>query len=316
MRRSLAFFVVLAACKPPPPAPEGLDASTAYMFQNFYAAEPEYQAGLQGFMAWFNEEGYTLVGQEATTDNTDAFVVNDLTMDVIGYLPMAEALAANPERSATEPRDLSRAKGVVSLAEMDCTLYKTERLIARPDQNVIFSNEFEGYSRTFHTDREVWHEAGVDHDFDDISAPLDPFTDGFDETAWQRSLLRTDSLVDPDAVLTADVGEYPMHLDLRHGDYELDGETVSAFAVLSWIEDAAWGSAGNNALMQSYSLEVDIARPDEKTLRMLALWTEPRGSGIDPTSAFALNYAVNKSQKSSERMSGICAGEIEVPAEP
>ena len=45
---------------------------------------------------------------------------------------------------------------------------------------------------------------------------------------------------------------------------------------------------------------------------MLAVWAEPRGGGIEPDSAIALNFAVNKSLASSERMSGICSGEIEL----
>lgn len=314
--RNLLPFLALAACAPPPPAPEGLDATTTYMIRNFYVADPEFQAGLQGFMNWFDEEGHTLVGQEATTENTDAFVVADLTMDDIGHLPMEAELASDPDRTETEPRDLSHAKGVVSLAEMDCHWTEAERLLARPDQEEVFAGDFEAYSRTYHTDRETWHTASRDLEFDEIDADLDVFADGFDVHAYERSLLRTDSMVDPTAILTANVGEYPMHLDLRHGEYERDGDTFGAMVILAWIEDAAWGSGGNNALMQSYSIEVDIERPDDKTLRMMSLWTEPRGTGIDPTSAFTLNYAVNKSLKSSERLSDICAGRTEIPPEP
>jgi hypothetical protein len=316
MRSLLPIVVLLGACKPPPPAPEGLDASSTYMIRNFYTDDAEFQAGLQGFMNWFDEDGHLLVGQEATTDNTDAFVVNDLTLDDIGYLPMEADLRADPDRTSTEPRDLSHAKGVVSLAEMDCVWTDAERLLARPDQNEVFAGDFEAYSRTYLTDREVWHKAARDLVFDPVDEPLDVFADGFDVEAYQHTLLRTDSLVDPTAIITANIGEYPMHLDLRHGEYERDGEKFGAMVVMAWIEDAAWGSSGNNALMQSYSIEVDIQRPDDKTLRMLALWTEPRGPGIDPTSAFTLNYAVNKSLKSSERLSDICAGNIEIAAEP
>jgi len=322
MRRYVPFtLVILSAlgvgCKPPPPpAPEGLDETTSYMFRNFYTGDAEFQAGIQGFMAWFESEGFALVGQEATSDNTDAFVINDLTLDEIEHLPMNEVLSSDPEGAETEPRDLTKAKGVVSLAEMDCPWTGSERLIARPDQDVIFTGEFEAYDRTYMTSRQTWHDAAVALEFDAADEPLDVFAEGFDVQAYQRTLLRTENVVDPTAVLTANVGEYPMHLDLRHGEYEVDGEKLGGMVVLSWIEDAAWGSGGNNALMQSYSLEVDMQRPDDKTLRMLALWNEPRGPGIDPTSAFALNFAVNKSLKSSERLSDICAGKIEVADEP
>jgi hypothetical protein len=316
MRPVLPLVLVLAACKPPPPAPEGLDDTTSYMIRNFYTADPEFQAGLQGFMNWFDDEGHTLVGQEANADNTNAFVVHDLTMDDIGYLPMEADLRSDPDRTSTEPRDLSQAKGVVSLAEMDCVWTDAERLIARPDQNEVFDGDFEAYERSYLTDRETWHKAARDLVFDPVDEPLTVFDEGFDLEAYEHTLLRTNNLVDPTAIITANIGEYPMHLDLRHGEYERDGDQFGAMVVMAWIEDAAWGSSGNNALMQSYSLEVDVQRPDDKTLRMLSLWTEPRGTGIDPTSAFTLNYAVNKSLKSSQRMSDICAGKIEIPAEP
>ena len=58
-----------------------------------------------------------------------------------------------------------------------------------------------------------------------------------------------------------------------------------------------------------------MQRPDDKTLRMLAVWAEPKGGGIEPDSAFALTFAVNKSLAASERLSAVCAGEEEVPPE-
>ena len=76
---SISLFIValplLVGCQPPPPAPEGLDASTSYLVTNFYADDATFQAGVQGFMNWFQEEGFELMDLENTADrNTRAFL--------------------------------------------------------------------------------------------------------------------------------------------------------------------------------------------------------------------------------------------------
>ena len=65
---SLWMFVI--ACQPPPEAPAGLDESTSYMIREFYSDDATYQAGIQGFMQWYEDEGHALVGESATTSNT------------------------------------------------------------------------------------------------------------------------------------------------------------------------------------------------------------------------------------------------------
>ena len=42
---------------------------------------------------------------------------------------------------------------------------------------------------------------------------------------------------------------------------------------------------------------------------MLAVWAEPVGAGLSPDDPLVLNFAVNKSLTSSNRLSAICAGE-------
>ena len=69
-----------------------------------------------------------------------------------------------------------------------------------------------------------------------------------------------------------------------------------------------------NSMQQSYSIEVDIDR-DGRTLRMLATWVEIRSIWVDSDSAAVASSAVNKSQDSAERLSGICAGDITIAAE-
>ena len=108
---------------------------------------------------------------------------------------------------------------------------------------------------------------------------------------------------------------YDMNLDMRHGVYDVNGEETAVLAIVTYNIEAAWGQAENNALLQSYSVEINIERGKNKTLRMLAVWSEPKGGGVDPDSALALNFAVNKAGKASDRMSDICAGEIDIAKE-
>ena len=53
MRRLLVLLVptlLLPACEPPPPAPEGLDAASSFVIREFYNDDASFEAGLQGFM--------------------------------------------------------------------------------------------------------------------------------------------------------------------------------------------------------------------------------------------------------------------------
>ena len=55
-----------------------------------------------------------------------------------------------------------------------------------------------------------------------------------------------------------------------------------------------------------------MQQDNDKTLRMLAVWAEPYGAGLEPDDPLVLNYAVNKSLGASERLSKICSGEEEI----
>lgn len=307
------IFVLLTACKPPPEAPQGLDDSTTFVLRNFYADDATFQAGLQGFLDWYENDGVALVGEEVTLETVDAYSIGDLTPEDIAHLPVVDEILVDPDDGTREPRDLTRAKGVVSLAEMDCDWKTAEALLVRPDQDAVFNGDWEGYERTYVTSRSAFESATQSGDYTAIHDALDPFADGFDGSATESTLMLTTNVVDPTAVLTSNLERYEMSLDVRHGEFDLgDGEPVSGFAIITYAVDAAWGGGGNNALLQSFSVEVNVARPGDKTLRMLAVWSEPKGAGIEPDSALALNFAVNKSLDSSERLSGICAGDIPI----
>ena len=315
MIRWLPLIALTVACKPPPEAPEGLDDSTNYLMKNFYASDALFEAGVQGFIDWYDTEGKALVGKGADLETTDAYTVGDLSADSIAHLPLEDEILIDKNKDEYGTRDLSRAKGVVSLAEMDCSWTRAEELLVRGDQNVVFSDDFEGYEREYVTSRSAFESGSADLSFDRITDDLDPFGPDYIAADFARSLLLTVNQVDPTAVLTSNIDFYEMNLDLRHGVFNISEEEVGVLAIITYNIEAAWGSAGNNALLQSYSVEINIERPNDKTLRMLAVWSEPLGGGIDPDSAIALNFAVNKSLAASERMSEICAGELEIDPE-
>ena len=302
----VAPLIVLGACQPPPPAPEGLDASASYMVREFYSDDATFQAGVQGFMNWFEDEGFELLDLENTAENvSDAFTVGRLSESDIEHLPI------------TGGRSIADAAGVVSLAEMSCSVTEAEDWLLRKDQDALF-DDWDGYERTFVNSRESYEGATRSEDFVAIDAELLPFEEGFDAEPWASTLLQTENLIDPSPILggLADLDDYEMHLDFRHGVFEIDGEMLQAFSIITFIEEGATGPAGNNHLHQSYSIEINVDRGNNTTLRMLAVWAEPEGGGLDPDDPIILNYAVNKSRGASERMTELCEGTLEVGPEP
>ena len=298
------FFLLTFACKPPPPAPEGLDEATSYMMREFYSEDPMFQAGLQGFMNWYNEEGYEQLGQEATTDNTDTFTLTDLSQEDIGYLPLDD-----------DGRDLSRAKGVISLAEMACNWKEAENYLLRKDQDEVFSGDWESYERTYINSRSIFSDATENEEFLELPEEFDPYSSDFQPSDWSESIMMTVNRADPSGVAGVNIPAYDLYLEFRHGIYIIDEEEIGVSAILTYNKTGVYDDSGNNGLSQSYSLELNIERADATTLRALAVWAEPVSNIIEPDSPLALNYAVNKALSSSEQISQICAGEIDIPAE-
>jgi len=314
--RSLSLLLIFAiGCKKPPPAPQGLDDSANYMMENFYASDDVFNAGITGFLQWYEDEGEALVGESASLDTVNSYTVGDLSASSVAHLPIDDEILVDPKNDTYEERVVSNAKGVVSLALMDCTWRRAEGYLARPDQDSVFSDDFEGYERTYLSSRKVYEDASADGDYDPIRTDLLPFDKDFEREAYAKTLLMTENRVDPTAVLGANMERFDMNLDLRHGEYDMDGDRVGISAIITYNIEAAWGSTGANALLQSFSIELNVQRPKGQTLRMLTVWAEPKGGGIDPDSAIALNFAVNKALSSSERLSGICAGDIDIPQE-
>jgi len=305
MRRLLVPVLLLSACQPPPPAPEGLNESSRFMIREFYADDATFQAGLQGYLAWFKDEGAELIELDNTVDNVGEFQLESLQPEDVEGLPLNHG------------HDVDVAAGVVSLAVMNCPIRESEALLMRADQDTLFE-DWEGYERAYVTSRDAYSN-GWDSGFDAIATGQDPFADGFDGAPFASTLMQTDNIVDPSPVpLVGDFEPYPMHLDFRHGTFDIDGEATEIFTILTFITDSATNPAGTNSLNQSYSVEVNATWDNGTTLRTLAVWIEGRADGldVDPDDPLILNSALNKSKKASQRMTDICEGTFEIDDEP
>ena len=192
-----SILVAASGCKRPPEAPKGLDASTNYLMKHFYDDDLTFEAGVQGFVDWYDGEGSDLVGEDATLETVDAYTVGDLTADSIAHLPIEDEILVDPKNDTWEKRDISNAKGIVSLAEMDCHWTRAEELLVRKDQHVVFEDDFEGYKRTYVTSRADFEGARKDLDFARVNDPLDPWGPDFDGDATATTLMLTENEVDP-----------------------------------------------------------------------------------------------------------------------
>ena len=315
MRRLLLLtlpVLALTGCEPPPPAPEGLDAASSFVIREFYNDDASFEAGLQGFMNWFYDEGEALVGlrpsdieTEGEESGTDSFTVGALTAADIGHLP------ANPDGAGLE-----NASGVVSLAEMSCPWQVAEDFLVRPDQSEVF-DAWDAYDREYRNSLDVFNQATDDLDFAPITEKLDVWGGGFEHSDWEKSILFTVNQADPAEFLGANVDAYELFLDIRHGVFDLTdantGETAPTgiFAIVTYITGKALDSGGENGLVQSYSVEINVERPGNKTLRMLAVWAEPmmNGESVLPGHALhnaALNLSVGTSLEQSEQLDEKC----------
>ncbi|GEM_PF-859569 len=309
MRRTipaLAAVVLFTGCEPLPVAPEGLDEASSFVFREFFSDDATFEVGIQGFMDWFVNGG----GQELTglapggeeEEPVDSFVVADLDPeDVVNY-------PYNGERT------LGDALGVVSVAEMDCTWRTAETFLVRPDQDVVFAEAWEGYDRTYTSSRERF-EGGHDAGYAALQDTVDPFDEGFDAEPYESTLLFTQNQANPVSAFGVDLDAYPLFLDFRHGSYEVDGEELGAFVIATHIRDPVVNGAGNG-IAQTYSIEINVERPDNKTVRMLTVWAQTLTEGITISDELARQAAVRKALESSNALSEACAAvdQVEDPS--
>lgn len=296
----LLFTLAAMACKPPPPAPEGLQDSLTYLFRNFYAEDEVIGAGLTGFMDWVDADGDELLGKTADMDHIGEFTLDYLTAEDVAILPIEGEV------------ELTFAPGTVALSELTCDWKEAETLLVRTDQDEVFG-EFETYTREFLTPRAAFEDATAEDDF----APLDePLAEPYAADPALGDLERTFLLTDNQAS-SKEVGvtlEFELLLNLRHGNYEVQGEDTGAFLILTWMPQRTESEGGDNSMEQSYSLELDVSRPRGKTLRLMATWIQIEGL-FDHDSDTVKVVGVNKNLDSSLRLAEICSGEMDLPAE-
>lgn len=271
--------------------------------REFYSDDETFGAGLAGILDWVESEGADLLGAAATLDNTDAFTIRELEPDDVAHLPLPD------------DRDLTQAKGVIAVMEVPCGWQSLEPFLVRADQDVVFGDTWDAYSRTFHSARGAYDNARDDGDYPAIEFDLAPFDDDFDPAPTEGSLLLTDNESDPAAVLFVDFPTYPLHVSLRHGRFDRDGDVLEGMVLSSFSTEATWDDGGSSGLLQSYSVELHVALSDESTLRMLALWNETVSPGLEPDAPLVLSQTINKALSGSERLSGLCSGGQSIPAE-
>ena len=301
-RNALVAVAGLTAlgCKPPPPAPEGLQSSLTYLFREFYSDDEIVGAGLTGFLDWFDADGDSLLGESADMENVGEFTLDYLTEEDVAFLPIDGEV------------ELTYAPGVVALSELGCDWREVEGYLVRTDQDLVFG-EFETYARSFISSRSDYESATVDNAFTSVDTPvLEPYADSFDIGDLSSTLLFTDNLVS-----TTEVGvtlEFQILLNMRHGVYEVQGEELQALMILTWMPQRAESEGGNNSMEQSYSLELDLARPGGKTLRLMSSWLQIEGT-FDHDSDTIKVVGVNKNLDSSKRLVEICDGSHELDPE-
>ena len=266
-------------------------------------------------MKWYNEEGKEIEDVQASLDTAHKYTLDPLTLEDVNHLPLDDEILLDPKDEVWGARDPSLAIGVISVGSMDCDWKTAERYLTRPDQDTVFEDDWESYSREYLSSKDTFLSASDAETFDSVTEPLTPWVDGFNDADYERTLLRTVNQVDPSKVLTSNIDAYELNLDLRHGIFEVDEQGVGALAILTYNKGAAWGSAGNDGLVQSYSVELNVETANNQTMRMLAVYAQAESAATDTDGALAYTYAVNKSLKSSQRMSEVCSGEAEVPAE-
>jgi len=274
------------------------------MIREFYKDDAAIGAGLTGLLNWYDEAGYQLLNQGATAEDAgEAFQLEDITDADIASMPDFD-----------DGRDLSNANGIVSLSDMNCTWQESESYLVRGDQNVVFE-DFASYSRTFQTSRDNFETATSTLTFPFIEQELAGISTGEAELTTEQTagmLLTRNEVQSSEFGVTLD---YSLVLHFRHGIYQVQEEQIPVLMILSWLPEPVDSTSGSaTTFEQSYSIEVNYGIGD-KTLRIFAVWTYVDSSILNQESSIWSIGAVNKSRDAAVRLSEICEGEIEVPAE-
>jgi hypothetical protein len=301
VRVLIASTLLLAACgAPPPPAPEGLDNSVRFIMNEFYADDPTFGAGLTGLLNWVDTEGSDLLDVDPNVGNVADFRLDTLlTADDTAQMP------------TTHGRDPSAAPGVVGLAELECGWDEGEQVHARPDQDVVFEDEWTRYDRTYESPRAPYEAAREAGEYPVVSADVDPATAVWDSDELAPVFMKTSN-----ALGTSSVGidfDYTLDLHFRHGVFDVQDEPVHAMVILTWLAESAESVNSDNFLYQVYSVDLIVSRGDGRGLRMVANYTEvgPVESNADLVQVLGVNRILDF----AEHLNDICTGTRELPAE-
>ena len=134
--------------------------------------------------------------------DTDTFTLNDLKTDDVSHLPIDDY-----------GQDLSRAKGVISLAEMNCSWQKPKHTyyerIKMPSLQVIgrLMNVLTSATEPLKQQLRVM--------ISDIPEALNPFDETFDVDSVAANMIFTLNRADPTPLLGVDLPPYDLYLDFR-----------------------------------------------------------------------------------------------------
>ena len=288
--RWLPVLLLGVACQRPPETPDGLDQSLRHLLGAFYGTDEEVAAGLTGLLDWYEDEGSALLGQSANLDNIGSFELEPLLEeDVSAYAPRPG-------------RDPAAATGVIAVAELPCAWKRAERLLIRPDQDVVFT-DFDFYDRTYTSSRTAYDTGRQDDVFSAVESPLDPSA----REGVSDILLRTENRTSG-----TEMGvtiPFDLHMHARHGRYEVRDEDSRAGLYVTWMPERAEAQGGANSMEQSYTFEVDLER-DGQTLWVYASWAEVQTSVFASDSTVLMTAAANTAQDTAKRMADLCTGEV------
>jgi len=300
MRRlSVLIAALVAGCAADPPdAPEGAEEGTRFLMREFYADDATIGAGLTGLMNWYDSEGAAIAGDSPELDAGEA---QDWTLEPLE----ADDLAVTQVTSSDRPLD--SMNGVIGVGNVLCTFEEVEALGGRTDQDIVFDGEWAHYARTFGTAR-ADYEAAIEGGIPGLPDGIDP-VDG-DVDAAAHSLMRTSNAL---GTLEVSVAlDYTLNLDFRHGVYDIQGEERRATVILTWQPDPTTGDGGNNSLHQTFAIDA-LVEVDGGIRRFAATWNdvESIATGTD----LLIRLTVNRINNFADRMTAICEGEVELPAE-
>ncbi|MCO4771548.1 MAG: hypothetical protein KDA24_16060 [Deltaproteobacteria bacterium] len=292
-------LALLPACQAPAPdAPEGAEEGTRFLMSSFYADDATIGAGLTGLMNWYDDEGSAIEGDTPGIEEGEA---QDWTLAPL----TADDLA--PTQVSTTDRPLDSMPGFIGVGTVLCTFEEAEALGGRADQDVVYDGEWAHYARTFESAR-ADYDAATAGTIPGLPDGVDPLVDDLSATA--HSLMTTSN-----ALGTLEVGvalDYTLNLHFRHGVFDIQGEERRATLILTWQPDPTTGEGGNNSLHQTFAIDA-LVEVDGGVRRFAATWNDVESAVSAPTVVARLT--INRINDFAERMTEICTGAAELPAE-